>query len=182
MLVYLREFGVREQCAFSTLQYSFDMSNRNYVRLWGLLRDIAATGRKRPTWLGLELVNRVIGGDMVETLQSGSIPMRAQPPLNGVEREITIPLIESFAFRDGDQWGLILFNLGLDKSETVEIRLPEDPAGNVQVFRIAPGSLSDDNEDSTTVTIEPVVTESFGNPAEIELPPHSITGLTWRTN
>jgi len=181
MLVYLREFGVRNQCAFTTLQYSFDMGGRNYVRLWGLLRDIAATGRKRPTWLGLELVNHVIAGDMVETLQSGQIPIRTQPPLNGVEHETALPLIESFAFRDGNNWGLVLFNLSLDEPASVQVRLPGEPVGEAQSYRIAPAGLDDTNEDSTTVTIERETLEALENPMTVELPRHSVFGLTWQT-
>jgi len=181
MLMYLREFGARNQCAFTTLQYSFDMGGRNYVRLWGLLRDIAATGRKRPTWLGLELVNRMIAGDLVETRQSG-IPMRFQKPMNGVEREIRVPLVQSFAFRDGDTFGLVLFNLSLEDFLTVELRLPGGAPADPEGFRIAPASLSDDNEESINVVIEPVPTERLSNPATLDLPPHSLTGFTWRAS
>ena len=61
-LAYLKAYGARDQCAFSSLGYSFRMQNGEYARVWGLLRDLYATGRKRPTWLGLELVNRIAGG------------------------------------------------------------------------------------------------------------------------
>ena len=182
MLEYLRAFGVRNQCAFLTLQYSFDMGNKNFVRLWGLLRDIAATGRERPTWLGLELVNRIVGGDMVETHQSGAIPVHVQEPMNGVEHETSVPLIQSYAFHNGSRWGLVLFNLNLEDSLSVGLDLPGKPAGDMEVFRIAPDSLSDDNEDERTVTIEPVSLDSPGIPESIELPPHSLTGLTWSTS
>lgn len=48
MLVYLRDLAVRTQCAFSSLGYSFRLPSGEMARLWGMLRDVEATGRKRP--------------------------------------------------------------------------------------------------------------------------------------
>ncbi|MCL4691539.1 MAG: hypothetical protein KJ060_03405 [Candidatus Hydrogenedentes bacterium] len=178
MLVYLRDFAARDQCAFTTLQYSFDMGGKNYVRLWGLLRDIAATGRKRPTWLGLELVNRAVAGDLLETRQSG-IPVRVQKPINGVEEETNVPLVQSFAFRDGEAGGVVLFNLDLENAIEVNLQLPPGASG-LEGHRIAPSSLSDDNEDSEQVRIEPLSRDALDALANLELPRHSLTVLQWR--
>ncbi|WP_289474977.1 hypothetical protein, partial [Klebsiella pneumoniae] len=53
MLSYQRDLGINTQCAFTALGYSFKYGYGaiDYVRLWGMLRDVASTGRKRPTWL-----------------------------------------------------------------------------------------------------------------------------------
>lgn len=178
MLVYLRDFAARDQCAFTTLQYSFDMGGKNYVRLWGLLRDIAATGRKRPTWLGLELVNRVVAGDLVETRQSG-IPVRVQKPINGVERETPVPLVQSFAFRDGKACGLVLFNLNLENAIKINLQLPGN-ASDFEGYRIAASSMSDDNEDSEHVRIESLTRDASDTLDTLELPRHSLTVIQWR--
>lgn len=177
MLVYLRDFGARNQCAFTTLQYSFDMGSRNYVRLWGMLRDIAATGRERPTWLGVELVNRVVAGDLVATHQSG-IPVRVQRPLNGVEHETSVPLVQSFAFRDGDSGGLVLFNLSLTDAISVRLQLPGSVTPR-EGFHITPENLSDDNEEAENVRIEPLAEDTLNEVHELELPRHSLTVLQW---
>jgi hypothetical protein len=102
--------------------------------------------------------------------------------LNGVEREIRVPLVQSFAFRDGDTFGLVLFNLSLEDVLTVELHLPGGAPVDPEGFRIAPASLSDDNEESINVVIEPVPTERLSNPATLDLPPHSLTGFMWRTS
>lgn len=98
MLTYLRDFGIKNQIAFSSLQYSWRMDNGEYVRLWGMLRDLEATGRKRPTWLGVELANKAIQGDILPTTQGADNPTWTQAPINGITQQIEVPFVQSFAF------------------------------------------------------------------------------------
>jgi len=181
MLLYMRELGVKTQTAFSALQYSFRMSNGEYVRLWGMLRDMEATGRKRPTWLGVELANRAIQGDMLRTTQSGDNPNWIQSPINGVSEPITVTYVQSFAFREGDRYSAILFNLSLDKAQRVRLVLPVTPKRQAMLHQIAPASIHANNEDSEQVTIQTLALGDFANSYELDLPPHSVTALTWET-
>ena len=71
MLTYMRDMGIVNQVGFQALQYSFEMDNGENARVWGMLRDSEATGRKRPTWLGMELANKGIQGVMMSTSQGG---------------------------------------------------------------------------------------------------------------
>ncbi|MCC6488521.1 MAG: hypothetical protein IT364_13575 [Candidatus Hydrogenedentes bacterium] len=181
MLVYQRDFGIRAQCAFTALQYSFDMGSKNYVRLWGMLRDIAATGRKRPTWLGVELANQIIQGDMIETLQSGPNPSWYQEALNGLEHDVDVTYIQSFAFREGDAFSAILFNLSLEFAMDVSIETPAPPSHEATMLRLSPASIGDDNEDRERLTIETRTLDDFRFPYPLALPPHSVTALRWTT-
>ena len=177
MLVYQRDMGAKDQCAFQALQFSFGIGDKRYVRVWGLLRDIAATARKRPTWLGLELVNRVMQGDMVAVDIEGARDGWTQKPINTVEEAVTVPYVHAFAYKNGSTRSLILFNLNIAAPHSVNIDLG-NAGGPVTRYRIAPKSLHDDNEDAENVTIgsdtvEPQPTLS------IELPAHSLTALAW---
>ena len=179
MLLYMRELGVKTQTAFSALQYSFRMDNGEYVRLWGMLRDLYATGRKRPTWLGVELANRAIQGDMLRTTQSGDNPHWIQSPINGVSEPITVTYVQSFAFREGDRYSAILFNLSLDRAQRVRLSLPVTPKRQAALHQIAPASIHANNEDSEQVTIHTLAISDFANSYELDLPPYSVTALTW---
>ncbi len=178
MLVYQRDMGAKNQCAFTALQFSFGIGDNRYVRVWGLLRDIAATARKRPTWLGLELVNRVMQGDMVAVDIEGERAGWTQKPINSIENEITVPYVHAFAYKNDDARSLVLFNLNLTAPATVTIDLG-NATGKVTRHQIASKSLHDDNEDGENVTI---ATDNLKTSSSLtlELPPHSVSALHWR--
>jgi hypothetical protein len=180
MLVYMRDLQMRDQCAFSSLQYAYRMSNGEYVRLWGMLRDVAATGRKRPTWLGLELANRAIQGDMLLTSQAGDNPGWHQAAINGVQEAIDVRYVQAFAFRDDLRYAVVLFNLHLDQAQRVRLSLPAAPTGQATRYQIAPSSIHADNEDAEQVAIQTQALYDFANGHELDLPAHSVTVLTWK--
>ncbi|MBN2005818.1 MAG: hypothetical protein JXA21_20845 [Anaerolineae bacterium] len=179
MLSYLRDLQIRDQCAFSSLQYSFGMSNGEYIKLWGMLRDVAATARKRPTWLGVELANRAIQGDMLATVQGGDNPGWRQAAINGVEHEMDVAYVQSFAFRDGERTSVILFNLNLDEAQRVRLALPAPPKRTATLYQIAPADIYADNEVTEEVTIQTQTLTNFSDAYVLDLPPHSVTALTW---
>ncbi|NUM55984.1 MAG: hypothetical protein HUU46_20275 [Candidatus Hydrogenedentes bacterium] len=180
MLVYQRDMGAKNQCAFTAIQYSFGIGEGRYVRVWGLLRDIAATARKRPTWLGLELVNRVIQGDMVAVDIEGTRNGWTQRPINTVENEIDVPFVHAFAYKNGNTRSLIVFNLNLTDATSVNVAIEGAASGPITRHQIAPKSLHDDNEDAETVSIVTDLLEAT-NPTTLELPAHSLTALEWQT-
>ena len=205
MLTYQREFGVLDQAAFTSLGYSFRIGNGEYARVWGMLRDLYATGRKRPTWLGLELANRGIDlpgestqVEMLAVEREGADPFRNQPPINGIGGAIDVPFIQAFAYRRDElpaEYGLVVFNLDLENGHDVEVRAKDLPHllngrnGIPFVVRdqIAPLSIHDDNEDSVAVRIASDTIQGPFGPVPIDnvdglnltLPPHSITLLRW---
>lgn len=179
MLLYQRDLGAIDQCAFSSLQYSFRLGSGEYARLWGMLRDVEATGRKRPTWLGLETVNKVIGGQQLRTAQSGDTPVWTQPAINGIDAPITVEEVQSFAYADGAQRGIVLFNLSLDQEREVRLRLPEPPSEAAMHFMLTAASMHDNNEDSLMITIDSVLVQDFSDWYSLRLPPHSVHALRW---
>ncbi|MCZ7557364.1 MAG: hypothetical protein M5R41_13265 [Bacteroidia bacterium] len=182
MLLYMRELGVKTQCAFSSLGYSFRLANGDMARLWGMLRDVEATGRKRPTWLGVELANKAITGSLLKTRHSTPQPAWRQSPINGIASEITVDALQSFAFSDGSRHGLILFNLSLDQTHRVQLDLQHAPSATAMLYGIRPNSIHDTNEDSTTVVIDSSRITDFSEAYELALPPHSVHALTWTRN
>ena len=114
-LNYMRSFDWKPQAAFTLAQYA-----SGGVRIWGLYRDIMATGRPRPTGLALALANRAIMGDMVR-VDISDVPTIPVPAVNGITDPIDIPALDAFAWRDGDAWSLMLFNLSVDAAYTIDL-------------------------------------------------------------
>jgi hypothetical protein len=179
MLVYQRDLGAIDQCAFSSLGYSFRLENGEYARLWGMLRDVEATGRKRPTWLGVELANKAIMGSALLTAQTGNISSWMQQPINGIEAPIAVRTVQSFAFADNGERSLVLFNLSLDAASEVELRLLEPADGGAMLYQLASASIHDNNEDSVMVAIDSMFVQDFSDGSTLTLPPHSLTALRW---
>jgi hypothetical protein len=179
MLTYIRELGIVNQTAFATAQYAYRMENGEYVRLWGMLRDLEATGRKRPTWLGVELTNQAIQGHMITTVRGGANPGWTQAPINGVSTAIQVDHVQSFAFRDGQRYAAVLFNLSLTETLPVAVSLPFDGVASATQYQIVPRSIHDDNEaaENVAITSSPLATGT--SVYALHLPPHSITALIW---
>ena len=73
MLQMMRN-GVQYQNAFSLPQYQYRRTDGSLVKLWGIVVDMGTTNRRRPQFLTQALSNSVIGGNMLQTVQSGSNP------------------------------------------------------------------------------------------------------------
>ena len=182
MLVYMRDLGIVNQTAFTALGFATNFSTNpgEWVRLWGLLRDLEATGRKRPTWLGVELANKAIQGDMLVTVQGSANPSWVQTAINGVETETEVGYVQSFAFQDdGDSYSVVLFNLSLDETQQVRLNLPTQPQSQAARYELASASIHDDNEDAENVSIQTTQLTDFADQYELTLPPHSINVITW---
>jgi hypothetical protein len=184
-LHYLSETGVRDLVAYQTLQYSVAIQEDRdapieYVRLWGLMRDLEATGRPRPAWYGLKMVNQVMKGDMLEVSQSGT-PIRRQQPLNDLTAPIDLPLVQAYAFQDGPVGGVLLFNLDLTNSRAVELTLPVGVLPFATRTVLTASDIRWNNEES--VRVRPVSTpvNDLSPLYPMTLPRHSLTLLTWAT-
>lgn len=179
MLVYQRDLAARDQCAFSSLQYSFRLESGDMARLWGMLRDVEATRRKRPTWLGVEVVNKAVMGSALRTEQSGDNPTWMQSAVNGIGEEMRVQEVQSFAFAEGPMRGVVLFNLNLETPRRVRLEFDGLPGGAFQ-YLLSAESIHDDNEDSTTIVIDSALVFEFQSGNEFTLPPHSVTALRWQ--
>ncbi len=177
MLLYQRELGVVNQCAFNALQYSF--LSQGYVRIWGTLRDLEATERKRPTWLGMELANKAIRGKMVRTIVDDASPVIVQQPINGLPEATQFPMVESFAFRDGERYSIYLTNLSVGTPRRIRLHLPFGTGGLATLYKLVPPTMRADNEDREDVSIQWGMIDTFTSPYEFVLPAHSAYVFRW---
>ncbi len=180
MLTYQRDMGINTQMAFTALQYATPYQ-ATWHNVWGLLRDVEATQLKRPGWLGMELANYGIQGNMVETVVSGANPGWTQQPMNTIIRPIHVPYIQAFAYRGwGAKTSIILFNLSLNQEQQVNINLPTSvtPFGKATIKTLTADDINANNETGNNVQI--VTDQQFmGGWSTVIVPPHSMMVVRW---
>ena len=178
-MLQMMRIGVKYQNAFALPQYEYLRSDQSLVRLWGLVVDMGTTNRRRPQFLTQAMANSVVGGNMLQTVQTGANPTWNQPlssdnvQLNGAH------YLQSFAFLNGTNSSTVLFNLNQTAALPVVFSGENAPAGNVQMTQITSANITDNNEFSTVVEPVTQTLSSFNAAVGLSLPPYSMTVLTW---
>lgn len=183
MLLSLRQFGVVNQEFFALPQYQFQRPDGSEAFLWGSVVDMGVTDRKRPQFLALQLANQALstGAAMLQTVHSGADPTWNQALVNTVQFN-GAHYLHSFAFANGVNRSTVVFNLSRSASLPVTFSGANAPSGNVQMQQLTSANLTDTNEDSNVVMINPSVLSNFNGTSGLSLPPYSMTLLTWTTN
>jgi alpha-L-arabinofuranosidase len=177
-MLQMMRMGVQYQNAFALPQWEYGRSDGSVVKLWGTVVDMGKTNRRRPQFLTEAMANSVIGGNMLQTAQTGANPTWNQPmssdnvQLNGAH------YLQSFAFQNGSSVSVILFNLNQTTALPVTFTGANAPSGTVEMTRITSANITDNNETSTVVEPTTQTLSSFNPATGISLPPFSMTVLT----
>jgi len=195
MLLFLKNSGIRSQCLFNFNQRSFGHSAdlkqmKGSVPLWGTsLLMKKAHERARPIWLAMEMINRVIGKDLVETVQTGARPTfvaeglgirKSRKPLPPEE----FPVLYHYGFRDGTRRALLLVNLHVSAPHPVRVAFEGRAVGGIATATLLTSDkITDDNEtdsggDPPVKTAQSTI-RPFQSGAAFELPPFSMLTLEW---
>jgi alpha-L-arabinofuranosidase len=181
-MLQMMRLGVQYQNAFSLPQFNFQRSDGSLVRLWGTVVDMGTTNRRRPQFLTQALANTAVGGNMLQTVQTGANPTWNQPlssdsvVLNGAH------YIQSFAFQNGTTVGTIVFNLNQTAALPVTFSGPNAPSGSVQVSQLTSANITDNNETADTVQTTTQTLSGFDPTVGLSLPPFSMTVITTAGN
>jgi len=181
MLLMMR-LGVQYQNAFALPQYQYKRSDNSMVRLWGLVVDMGTTNRRRPQFLTQALANSVIGGSMMQTVQTGANPTWNQPLSSDSVQMATAHELQSFAFQNQGTVSTIVFNLSQTDALPVKFSGANAPSGNVQMTQITSANITDSNEFSNVVQPVSNTLNSFDPTVGLTLPPFSMTVLTQLQN
>jgi len=181
-MLEMMRLGVVYQNAFSLQQYAYKRGDGKSVKLWGIVLDMGTTNRRRPQFQTQAMANAVIGGTMLQTVQTGANPTWNQPLSSDSVQMNGVHTIQSFAFQNGSQVSTIVFNLSQTTALPVTFSGPNAPSGTVQMTQITSANITDNNE--TADVVEPVSKTLSGfNPATgLSLPPFSMTVLTTAAN
>jgi len=178
MLQMMRN-GVQYQNTFSLPQYQYKRTDGSLVKLWGIVVDMGTTNRKRPQFLTQSLVNSVIGGNMLQTVQSGSNPTWNQPLSSDGVQLSSAHSLQSFAFLNGTTISTVLFNLSQTAALPVTLSGENAPSGTVQMTQITSANITDNNETSNVVQPVTKTLSGFVATTVLSLPPFSMTVLRW---
>ncbi|HCO95769.1 MAG TPA: hypothetical protein DIU00_17790 [Phycisphaerales bacterium] len=188
MLLMMREHKLRTQCLFSLIQHKYRAHGVGDIYLWGTALNMRkGHERYRPTFLACMLANKVIGGDMVETIHPKNEPTFDTTGYfaykGDAETIRDIPVIWSYGFAEGRRRGLILMSLDVSSARPVEIafagRAVRDEAAT---WRLNADTITANNEFEVglpQVTVSRDTLNSFGPGYEMILPPHSMIVLEW---
>jgi hypothetical protein len=179
MLIMLRELGIKDQVLHCLTSYAAARSDGKYVLLWGAVRDMGVSDRKRPQFLAVKLANEALAGNLMNTAQSGDNPTWNQPPVNFVSYN-NAHYIQSFAFSKGSASSVIVFNLHRTDSLQITLAGPTAPRGAVTIRRLGASTITSTNETAENVAITTQNVDNFDPAQAITLPPFSMTVFSTR--
>ena len=188
MLLMLKEHHLRTQALFSLIQHSYNARDIGPVRLWGTalcMRE--GHQRYRPTFLACAAANKVLGGDLVETIHAGLDPeFEATGVFNrreGAETIQDLPVIWSYAFAEGNRRGLILVSLDVAGKHPVAVTFDGQVAGGVaRSWLLTAEKITGHNEFEAAQPQVEVLEEKitgFRSGWQRMLPPFSMQVLAW---
>ncbi len=185
MLLMLRDDGITTQALFSLPglinRFATTSGPAETTPLWGVTIDMGgATNLRRPQYYAEQLANKAILPTMVTTSLAGADPTWDQPLSTNDKIELKgAHLLQTFAFAEGSQHSLIVFNLSRDKALPVTFSGAVAPAGTVEISQLTSKNITDTNETAATVAPTVVNRSDFDPHAEFSLPPFSMTVLRW---
>lgn len=184
MMLMLERFQVRTQNFFQLLQVGYPLGGGDVVPLWGAVLDMRP-GRelRRPSFLMLMLLNRMLQGDLLRVHVDKVVFLRASGP----ELEEPAPLVQAFATGQRENRGLALFNLSLDQEFPATLEFTGKVLhglAKVSVLSAKPGlSAAANNEfgHAPQVAVHEFEMNDFHSGALLRLPPFSLSVVQWKS-
>ena len=185
MLLMMRDLGIKTQSVWELPGVGNDFHNpagaKETTPLFGTVLDMGgATNRRRPTFLAEQLANRAILPTMLRTTLTGGNPTWHQA--KSANDEIALDkahTLQTFAFADGAQRSLIVFNLSRSAPLPVTFSGSGAPSGTIAVSQLTAKQITDSNEVEAKVAIADSTLDGFDPKAPYSLPPFSMTVFRW---
>lgn len=206
MLWIHKNMRVTAQNQFNLFGFEFTghgaFGDGSKVRLWGQVLEPLdpAKRRYRPAYLGVGMANRLIYGQLVATRHEGADPTFSSTGLfdsrarNAAayekikDKPVTVdnvPVLYSYAFRDGARRSLILVSYDLAETHRIKVALPEGSSphgGLARTWTLEHDGMWANNEPESPTPGVRVVTgrrDDFADGVEIALPPLTMIGFEW---
>ena len=181
-MLEMMRMGVAYQNAFSLPEYAFTRGDGLAVKLWGVVVDMGTTNRRRPQFITEAMANTAIGGNMLQTVQTGANPTWNQPLSSDSVQLSNAHYLQSFAYQNGSQQSIIVFNLNQATALPVSFSGANAPNGSVEMSQITSTNITDNNETASVVEPKTQTLSGFNAATGLSLPPFSMTVLTWTTS
>ena len=184
MLLMMRDLGIKTQSIWALTGYMNYMKNSNgqdqITPLFATVVDMGgATNLRRPQFLAEQLANKAILPTMLTTKLSGSNPTWHQAKSKNSDIELDkAHYLQAFAFSEGTQRSMIVFNLSRNETLPITFSGSSAPSGTVEVSQLTSKSITDTNETKANVAITGSPS-GFIPGSPYQLPPFSMTVLRW---
>jgi hypothetical protein len=152
--------GVRRQCVYNLAQYDFSLPDRNFVKLWGVMRDLGSTQRMRPTGLAMAMMNSALPGDAHALRISGP----------------NAETLTAAAILRKDGWSLAVVSASAQPQE-IQITFPSSSPAPKRLLKLDAASPSSSNENTEEVRIAGQAI-SAKQPISVTVPPWGFLLLT----
>ncbi len=181
MLLMLRDLGVTDQNMFALpglfAPYTgLKGSKATTSPIWGIVIDMGGpTNLVRPTYLAEQLTNSAILPTLLNTSQTGANPTWNQKrSLNDNVANPNAHYIQSFAFTDGKQVNVVLFNLSRTTALPVNFAGANAPLGAATISTLTASDINANNETQENVAITHT-SQTLKAGTTLSLPPFSMT-------
>jgi len=185
MLLMMRDLGITNQAIWALPQYANHFRNpadpKEKMWLWGTVIDMGgSTNRRRPQFLAEQLANQAILPTMLTTTLTGANPTWNQKPSanDGIKLD-KAHYLQTFAFVDGRQHSLIVFNLSRDEALPITFSGAAAPSGTVNISQLTSKNITDTNEAMANVGIVDWTLNSFNPRSPYSVPRFSMTVFRW---
>jgi hypothetical protein len=155
--------GARRQCAYVLAGYDTSLSETpGLTKLWGLVRDLGATQRFRPTGLAVEMLNKAIGGDFYHVRDAEKRP----------SPDMTVSV-----FRAATGWSAALVSAS-PTARTVALHFPSAPGVLPQrLLRLDTSDPEATNEAHEDVRVFEETLSATDSTVSVTLPPWGLIVL-----
>ncbi len=199
ILVPMKAHGIRAQNSFSLSQFSFSPGGafgdiKGSVRLWGGVLERGEKGRRfRPRMLCLMAANRVMGGNLVETVHGGADPafdvsatFTSKYGYIRSPRQDTVKglkAVQSYGFAEGKRRGLVLLNLDPVRAQEVKVEFEGKAIGGAASTWLVSGpdpfADNEPEQEEPQVTMKEGSVRPFASGTVVTLPPCSLLSIGW---
>lgn len=157
--------GVRRQCVYTLAGYDGWLNDRSdFVKLFGVVRDLGATERVRPTGLAMAMLNQALPGDLMRSIHLGG-PDNAQD-------------VSIYAFRSAAKWSVVaVSSAAVERTVIISFPPTRDNAPPQILLRLdapAPGTT---NEFANDVRISRENLAQTGTSISFQLPAYGLAVL-----
>ncbi|MBS1799374.1 MAG: hypothetical protein JSS95_06065 [Acidobacteria bacterium] len=180
MLLMMRDLGIKTQSVYALSGYGNSVDGKKNTPLFGTVVDMGgATNLRRPQFIAEQLANRGILPTMLTTKVSGSNPTWRQKKSANAWIELEkAHYIQAFAFAEGTQRSVIVFNLSRTETLPITFSGTDSPNGPVQIGQLTSKNITDTNESQNNVRINES-DATFAPGKSYQLPPFSMTVIRW---
>lgn len=145
---------------------------------WASHSFIARGYHPHTAWLGLQMRNRYVTGAMLATaLHSGpTLDVAARTNASGgslAPATANVPLIQPYAFRDGDKYSVFVLSRRINGATPVTMRLPFTSVTNATLHMLT-GDPRTGNSTSLNIAVQSAPVASFAQNFTFSMPPGSV--------